>query len=63
MAIVDSIQELNVYVIQVSVEKLRNIQISLSLNPNFQYVSKNLVEAANAVPNDIFLLFRLIFVS
>jgi len=52
MAIVDSIQELNVYVLQVPVEELQDIQSSLSLNPNFQYVSKNHIVAANAVPND-----------
>lgn len=46
MAIVDSIQELNVYVIQVPVEELRNIQSPLLLNPNFQDVSKNRVVAA-----------------
>jgi len=54
MVIVDSIQELNVYVLQVPVDELQDIQYSLSLNPNFQYVSKNHVVTANAVPNDTF---------
>jgi thermitase len=50
--IVDSIQELNVYVLQVPVEELQDIQNSLSQNPDFQYVSKNHIVTANAVPND-----------
>lgn len=50
--IVDSIEELNLYVVKIPLEELQNIQDSLSLNPNFQYVDKNYIVHANAVPND-----------
>lgn len=52
LAIVDSISELNLYVIKVPVEELQNLRNSLSLNPNFQYVDKNYIVRANAIPND-----------
>jgi Fervidolysin N-terminal prodomain len=52
MAIVDSISELNLYVIKVPTEELQNLQNSLSLNPNYQYVDKNYIVRTNAVPKD-----------
>ena len=52
LAIVDSVSELNLYVIKVPVEELQNLRDSFSLNPNFQYVDKNYVVNANAIPND-----------
>ncbi|MGB3363641.1 MAG: S8 family serine peptidase [Thermodesulfobacteriota bacterium] len=52
LAIVDSISELNLYVIKVPVEELQNLRDSYSLNPNYQYVDKNYVVSANAIPND-----------
>jgi len=49
---VDSMSELNLYVIKVPIEELQNLQNSLSLHPNYQYVDKNYIVRTNAVPND-----------
>lgn len=48
----DSISELILYVIKVPIEELQNLQNSLSLHPNYQYVDKNYIVRTNAVPND-----------
>lgn len=52
MGIVDSIPELNLFVIKVPSEDIQNLQDSLSLNPNYLYVDRNYIVSANAIPND-----------
>lgn len=52
--IVDSIPELDLYVISIPTEDLENMQDSLSLDSNIQYANKNYIVYANAIPNDTF---------
>lgn len=60
LAIMDSISELNLYVIKVPTEELQNLQNSLSLDPNFEYVEKNFIYRASVNPNGQFSISRLI---
>jgi len=50
--IVDSIEELDLYVVEVPTDQLENKRVQFSRNNSFQYVDKNYIVKANAIPND-----------